>query len=95
MMNGVMQTKADDNRDEIARTLRIFGVIILVIGLLVPVWQTLSINNDAHFSVKADLLADVGWIAVGMAIEFFGVGLIILSDRIARAISTNKHPPYF
>ena len=60
-----------------------------------PVWQTFSINNDAHFGVKADLLADVGWIAVGMAIEFFGVGLIILSDRIVRAVSTIKHPPHF
>ncbi len=63
------------------RAPRILSVIILVIGLLVPVWQTFKINNDAHFGVQADLLADLCWIAVGMAIEFFGVGLIILGER--------------
>ena len=85
---------ADNNGDKTARALTILGVIIFIIGLLVPVWQTIKITNDAHFVVQANVLVDLGWIAVGMAIEFFGVGLIILSDRIAKAISTNKHPPY-
>jgi hypothetical protein len=80
-MNGAIQTKANDNGSETARALRILGVIILIIGLLVPVWQTFKINNDARFGVSTDLLADLCWIAVGMAIEFFGVGLIILADR--------------
>ena len=32
-----MQMKADDNRDERARALRILGIIVLGIGLLVAV----------------------------------------------------------
>ena len=81
MMYGVICTKANGKRNDTALGLRILGIIILVIGLLLPVWQTFKINNDAHFGVSTDLLADLCWIAVGMAIEFFGVGLIILADR--------------
>ena len=77
MMNGVMQTKAGGNREEIARALRILGVIILVIGLLVPLWQARAL----YLGEQSDLLGDLCWIVVGMAIEFFGVGLIILSDK--------------
>jgi hypothetical protein len=73
--------KADDSRDEIARKLRILGLIILVIGLLVAVGQILNIEYDINGGYLDNLIGPLSWVAVGMAIEFFGIGLIIFGNR--------------
>ena len=80
-MNGVLQMKADDNRDETARALRNLAIIILVIGLVVAIGQTLWISKEVSFNQQSDLLGNLCWIAVGMAIELFGIGLIIIGNR--------------
>ena len=80
-MNGVLQMKADDNRDETARALRNLAIIILVIGLVVAIGQTLWISKEVSFNQQSDLLGNLCWIGVGMAIEFFGIGLIIVGNR--------------
>jgi hypothetical protein len=73
--------KAGYNRDKIALALRILGIIILVIGLFVAVGQVLSIGNGANSNNQIELLSSLGYIAVGMAIEFLGIGLIIFGNR--------------
>jgi uncharacterized membrane protein len=70
--------KADDSRDKRISPAKILGIIILVIGLLVAVWQTFSVSNEVSFGEQSSLLGDLCWIAVGMAIELFGIGLIIV-----------------
>jgi hypothetical protein len=73
--------KADDWRDKRISSARILGIIILVIGLLVAFWQTFNISNQVYFGEQPRLLGDLCWIAVGMAIELFGIGLIIVDNR--------------
>jgi len=80
-MKDVMQMKADDNRDERARALRILGIIVLVIGLLVAVGQTFGISDGIYWANQAGLLGNLCWIAIGMALEIFGIGLIIVGNR--------------
>jgi len=81
MMNGVMQMNAAGNRNETAHALRNLAIIILVIGLVVVIGQTLWISKEVSFNEQSDLLGSLCYIAVGMAIEFFGIGLIIFSNR--------------
>jgi len=66
--------KADKSRDE-----SIWGIIVLGVGMLVAVWQTLSIGDRLYFDDQSGLLGILCWIAVGIAIELFGIGLIILA----------------
>ncbi len=61
--------------------LKIFGIIVLVIGLLVAVGQFFSIGDEVNNENQTRLLASLCYIAVGMAIEFFGIGLIIVDNR--------------
>jgi len=73
--------KADDSRDRTAHTLRILGLIILVIGLLTVVWQIPNIMYDINGEYLNDLIEPLSWIVIGIAIEFFGIGLIIFGNR--------------
>jgi len=84
VINVMRRTNTDSTRSLTGHALEISGVITFVVGLLVPVWQTIKIDYYAHISVQANLLADVYWIAVGMAIELFGVCLILLADKRQR-----------
>jgi uncharacterized membrane protein len=72
--------KAKDSKDKRISPIRILGITVLVIGLLVAVWQALDISNEVYFGDQSSLLGDLCWIAVGMAIEFFGIGLIIVGN---------------
>jgi hypothetical protein len=81
VMNGVMQMKADDSKGERVSPASFLGIIILVIGLLVAVGQFFSIGNEVNDLNQTGLLASLCYIAVGMAIEFFGIGLIIVGNR--------------
>lgn len=75
----LFRARQDARSREIARALRISGIIILVIGLLVAVGQTFNIISEFYY--ETELLGSLCWIAVGMAIEFFGIGLIIVSKE--------------
>lgn len=80
-MNGVMQMKAYDSKGERVSPARFLGIIILVIGLLVAVGQFFSIGDEVNTNDQIGLLGSLCYIAVGMAIEFFGIGLIIVGNR--------------
>ena len=58
--------------------IQILGIIILGFGLLLAVTQTSFIGNQAFFGDQSELLGDLCWIVVGMTVELFGIGLIIL-----------------
>ena len=73
--------KANDSIDRGAHTLRILGLIILVIGLLTVVWQIPNIMHDINGDYLNDLIEPLCWIVIGIAIEFFGIGLIIFGNR--------------
>ena len=79
--NGLTQMKADEGIDETARTLRILGLVILFIGLSVAVVQAPTIWYDIHGNYLDNLIGPLSWVAVGMAIELFGMGLIIFGNR--------------
>jgi hypothetical protein len=72
--------KADDSKGERVSPTRL-GIIILVIGLLVAVGQFFSIGDEVNNVSQTGLLASLCYIAIGMAFEFFGIGLIIVGNR--------------
>ena len=57
------------------------GIILLLVGLLIAVGQFFFIGNEVNNLDQVGLLASLCYIAVGMAIEFCGIGLIILGNR--------------
>jgi hypothetical protein len=73
--------QADDSKNKRISPAKIMGIIILVIGLLVAVLQSVSINNRVFWNDQSDLLGILCWTAVGMAIELFGIGLIMADNR--------------
>jgi len=84
-MNSVVQMKDDSWKDEGFSPAGILGIVLLVIGLLIAVGQFFFIGNEINNLDQVGLLACLCYIAVGMAIEFFGIGLIIVGNRKQRA----------
>jgi hypothetical protein len=85
VINGLMQMKTDDSEDGWISLARIgalaLGIIVLVIGVLVAFLQIGNISNAAYYGEQTSLLGDLCWVSVGMAVELFGIGLIIFGNR--------------
>ena len=62
-------------------TVQILGIVFLIVGLLIAVAQTRSIVYNQSAYDQTALLGDLCWIAVGIAIELLGIGLIALGKR--------------
>jgi uncharacterized Tic20 family protein len=77
----VDDSKSETSANGFGTIIQILGIIILGFGLLLAVTQTSFISNQAYFGDQSDLFGDLCWIAAGMAIELFGIGLIILGKR--------------
>jgi len=73
--------KADGWKSEGFSAATILGIIFLVIGLLIVVGQFFFIGNEVNDLDQVGLLASLCYIAVGMAIEFCGIGQIIVGNR--------------
>ena len=80
-MNSVIQMKDEGWKDEGFSPVCILGIVLLVIGLLIAVGQFLFIGNEVNNLDQVELLASLCYIAMGMAVEFFGIGLIIHGSR--------------
>jgi len=67
----------------IRTALLIIGSAFLVFGLFVSTNCAFRLNSDRNWG-ESLLLYDLGFIGLGLSIEFFGLGLILLGKPIER-----------
>jgi hypothetical protein len=72
---------ADESRDKRISQLTILGIIFLVVGLLIAVLDLFNVNYDYMAGNEMGIVKDLAYIGLAVAIEFFGVGLIILGKK--------------
>jgi len=56
------------------------GVALLIWGLFIAVRYTFQMNSDREWGERY-LLYDLGFIAMGVAFELLGLGLIVISKK--------------
>jgi hypothetical protein len=72
---------ADESRGKRISRLTILGIIFLVIGLLIAVLYIYNINYDYGAGNEMGMVNDLAYIGLAIAIELFGIGLIILDKK--------------
>lgn len=68
------------SRSPIRQILFTIGLAFLVFGLFIVVTYVSKLNADADWGER-HLLVDLGFIAFGITLELFGMGIIVLGNE--------------
>jgi len=76
-----MGMTTNESRGKSVSLITILGIVVLVIGLGIAVVYGSYVYNDFGYGGEVYVMRDIAYIGLAMAIEFFGIGLIILGKN--------------